>query len=113
MLGERRGAQTEGLSGRFDVGFEAAPYGSRPASKRGANAAPLALQLGASHVYEIQVRISTADEVFETQEVAMEAAYGQVAYGQAAYGQAAYGQAAYGQAADNFSAFLPRRRRGA
>ena len=88
VLGERRGAQTEGLSGRFDVDFEAAPYGSRPASKRGANAAPLALQLGASHVYEIQVRISTADEIFETQEVAMEAAYG--------------------RAADNFSVIFPR-----
>ena len=74
VLGERRGARTEGLSGRFDVDFEAAPYGSRPASKRGANAAPLALQLGASHVYEIRVRISTADEIFETQEVVMEAA---------------------------------------
>ncbi|KAH8092850.1 RNA polymerase II transcription regulator recruiting protein [Aureococcus anophagefferens] len=68
VLGERRGAQTEGLSGRFDVDFEAAPYGSRPASKRGANAAPPALQLAASHVYEIQVRISTADEIVETQE---------------------------------------------
>ncbi|KAH8061898.1 serine palmitoyltransferase [Aureococcus anophagefferens] len=79
VLGERRGAQTEGLSGRFDVDFEAAPYGSRPASKRGANAAPPALQLAASHVYEIQVRISTADEIFETQEVAMEAAYGRAA----------------------------------
>ena len=32
VLGERRGAQTEGLSGRFDVDFEAAPYGSRPAA---------------------------------------------------------------------------------
>ena len=90
VLGERRGAQTEGLSGRVDVDFEAAPYGSRPASKRGANAAPLALQLGASHVYEIQVRISTADEIFETQEVAMEAAYG--------------------RAADNSSIFSSRRR---
>ena len=91
MLGERRGAQTEGLLGRFDVDFEAAPYGSRPASKRGANAAaPLALQLAASHVYEIQVRISTADEIVETQEVAMEAAHG--------------------QAADNFSICSSRRR---
>ncbi|KAH8055851.1 serine palmitoyltransferase [Aureococcus anophagefferens] len=88
VLGERRGAQTEGLSGRFDVDFEAAPYGSRPASKRGANAAPPALQLAASRVYEIQVRISTADEIVETQEVAMEAAYG--------------------RAADNFSVIFPR-----